>query len=340
MEHWPEQQISVDGPRGRITGRLANEIRYCCTAPDMETYWQSRYNWTAAQTQLLDISGTMSAASKLRPATHSRIEKLRCGWLPVNSRESRIDPDRLPCCSACSVLDLVPETVDHLYRCTATHRRRAIRERFASFHSHFREMKTHKLLIHAIQTGALAWIEGNPAPPIESLSLPDSVFGRLVAQAYTEQSSLGWNVLLRGFWTKTWRAAQDMEFQRITCRERQDNGERWAGRAQLWFYDLFEYIWGLRNADEHGSDAETERLIRRTKCERAIRRLYTRGSDLPPVERHPFRDSMEDLLARSIADQELWITKTEACLQKAFQRARARPPGQTALTQFFARLPS
>ena len=26
MEHWPEQRISVEGPRGRITGWLANEV--------------------------------------------------------------------------------------------------------------------------------------------------------------------------------------------------------------------------------------------------------------------------------------------------------------------------
>ena len=200
-------------------------------------------------------------------------------------------------------------------------------------------MKTSKILIQAIQTGAMAWIKGTPPPAVESLALPDSALGRLVALAYIEQTSLGWNVLFRGFWTKTWRAAQDLEFQRITSRGRQDNGERWAARAQLWFYELFDFIWRLRNADEHGSDAETERLIRRSKCERAIRRLYTSGKDLPPVEQHPFRAPMEDLLACTTSDQELWITKTEAYLQKAFKRARDRPTGQTALTQFFARLP-
>ena len=201
-------------------------------------------------------------------------------------------------------------------------------------------MKTSVLLLTAIKTGALAWIEGKEIPPVEDLALPDTAIGRMIAKAYSEQSSLGWNVLFRGFWTSTWRRAQELEFQKLICRDRQDYGDRWAGRAQLWFFELFEYVWGLRNADEHGTDDDMERLIRRTKCERAIRRLYESGEKLPPFEQHPFRDPMESLLSKTTADQELWITKTEAYLTKAHNRVRTRPPGQTALTHFFAWVPS
>jgi hypothetical protein len=41
--------------------------------------------------------------------------------------------------------------------------------------------------------------------------------------------------------------------------------------------------WGLRNADEHGADLETQRTIRLAKCERAIRRLYHTGESLPTL---------------------------------------------------------
>jgi hypothetical protein len=46
-------------------------------------------------------------------------------------------------------------------------------------------------------------------------------------------------------------------------------------------FDLFDLAWGMRNADEHGVDLETQRLIRLAKCERAIRRLYSAGASLP-----------------------------------------------------------
>ena len=125
--HWPEQLVSVTGSRGRIRGNLSQELRYCCTAADLASYWKDRYHWMAAQLSLVDNVGTMAAASKLCAATARRIQKLRCGWLPVNSRESRSDPDRLPGCSACSTMGLVLETVDHLFQCRASSRQKEIK---------------------------------------------------------------------------------------------------------------------------------------------------------------------------------------------------------------------
>ena len=91
-----------------------------------------------------------------------------------------------------------------------------------------------------------------------------------------------------------------------------DTGERWAAMAQMWFFDTFELIWHQRNEDEHGFDRDNQRRIRLTKCERAVRRLYTTGKDLSYAERHPFRDPIEDLLLQMVQIQELWIDKTTA----------------------------
>jgi hypothetical protein len=54
--------------------------------------------------------------------------------------------------------------------------------------------------------------------------------------------------------------------------------------------DLFDLAWGMQNADEHGVDLETQRLIHLAMCERATRRLYRAGVSLQHHERHPFRD--------------------------------------------------
>jgi hypothetical protein len=35
---WPEQTVSIIGPRGRMCGRLASELRYRCTARDLFSY--------------------------------------------------------------------------------------------------------------------------------------------------------------------------------------------------------------------------------------------------------------------------------------------------------------
>ena len=336
--HWPEQQISIEGPRGRISGRLDHEIRYCCTATDLLSYWQQRFQWSKTQVNSIDLDGTRAASKKLRPDTARRIQKLRCGWLPVNSRESRSDPDRVSGCSACSTVNLVPETVDHVFQCTAPSRRTALLARFSSFAVDFRGRKTSKSLIAALQAGATAWAEQREPPTVESLNLPENRLGDLIRQAYIDQTSLGWNVLFRGFWVTSWRLAQEEQFRMYRSREIQDTGEIWAAQSQLWFYDTFEALWASRNEAEHGNDRDTERLIRLTKCERAVQRLYSKGEDLPYAERHPFRDPIEDLLQQPVQMQEIWIDKTTAFLRKAFQRQRARPRGQPAITNFFARL--
>jgi hypothetical protein len=101
-------------------------------------------------------------------------------------------------------------------------------------------------------------------------------------------------------------------------------------------FDLFDLAWGLRNADEHGVDLETQSIIRLARCERAIRRLYHIGALLPLHERHPFRDPMEDVLSKSLCRQESWIRMTEDYLPAAKRRvAEQQQTGQRSLTEFF-----
>ena len=144
--------------------------------------------------------------------------------------------------------------------------------------------------------------------------------------------------MFRGLWTTTWQAAQEESFQNMRNRTVHDSSERWAAKAQLWYYDLFDLIWGLRNADKHGSDTDTQRLIWLSKCERAIRRLYNKGENLPYAERHPFCEPIDDLQTQTVVNQELWISKTSGYMEKAFKRARAQPRGQPAITSFFAQV--
>jgi hypothetical protein len=190
LSHWPEQQISIEGPRGRISGRLDHEIRYSCTSTDLLSYCQQCFHWTKTQVQSVDLEGTRAASKKVRPDMARRIQKLRCGWLPVNTREAQSDPDRVSGCSACSIANLVPETVDHVFQCTAPARQTILLERFSSFAVHFRSMKTSISLIGALHSGALAWAEQREPRPVENLDLPDNRLGQLIWQAYAEQTSL------------------------------------------------------------------------------------------------------------------------------------------------------
>ena len=160
-------------------------------------------------------------------------------------------------------------------------------------------MKTATLITRALQMGSLAWVEGRQCPHVDTLMLPKTMLGRMVAWAYQEQSALGWNVLFRGFWTTTWIQAQELSNKTMRNRNLDDTGKQWVTKAQVWYYDLFELIWGICNADQHGSDIDTQRFIWLSKCERAIRCLYDKGVDLPYAERHPFWEQIKDLLTHT-----------------------------------------
>jgi hypothetical protein len=193
-----------------MCGRLASELRYCYTVPDLVSYWRTRFHWSKAQVALVDLLGTKQALAKLSSDSKRRLQKLRCGWLPVNRRVSRKDPDRLNGCSAC--LPTVEETVDHIFQCPCRSCRRAMRDRLAGMSKAFRERKTSRPLIKALRCDALAWIEGREIPDVEGLRLPNSHMGKLIQKAYVDQTSLGWNLHFRGFWAISWRQAQDYEF--------------------------------------------------------------------------------------------------------------------------------
>jgi hypothetical protein len=82
-DHWPEQTVSIIGLRGRMCGRVARELRYCCTASDLLSYWQDRFHWPESQVALVDLLGTQKALAKLSYDAQRRVQKLRCGWLTV-----------------------------------------------------------------------------------------------------------------------------------------------------------------------------------------------------------------------------------------------------------------
>jgi hypothetical protein len=91
----------------------------------------------------------------------------------------------------------------------------AMPDRLADMSKMFRSWKASHSALQALHFGTLAWIEGWEIPDIEELHRPDSILGRLVVhKAYVEQTSSGWNLLFRGFWSILGRQAQEHKFSR------------------------------------------------------------------------------------------------------------------------------
>jgi hypothetical protein len=174
----------------------------------------------------------------------------------------------------------------------------------------FREWKTSEHLIHALHPGALAWIEQREPPSLVSVT------AYLISRAYIEQTSLGRNVLFRGFWSISWRRAQEYEFAASLLKlDFKDNGEDWASQAQLWMFDMFDLVWGLRIGSI------------------LLERNYRLMSDIPSwIRLLPFSQNL------SVSAQEHWISKAEEFLPLARKRLQnLANKGQHSITEFIGR---
>ena len=344
--HWPEQQVSVRGDCGQLRGNLAKELRYCCTHRDLETYYQSRYEWSDQTLDSIDMDATKGAIAKLNESGKRRIQKLRCGWLPTNYRLHMIQSeceDVSPHCSACA--PETPETIDHVLQCISNERRQATQAQFLELRDKLSEWNTSEYVTNAMITGATHWMRGEDIPDVGELQIPDCAVGLMVKRAYTEQACIGWHTFLRGFWSTSWGQAheahihaQDATDQREQHVSRWLTGETWAAKTQHWVFLYFETIWKIRNRQEHGGDEATQRRISLEKCERRIREMYAQNAALPKGEKlHAFKDPVDTLLQTTLQEQEIWITLTTPILMASMRRVAMLPPGQQLLSNYFVR---
>ena len=334
---WPEQQVWLANNDGVINGRLDQDLRYHCTAPDVLAYWGKKFAWSNSVVTSIEMDGTSRSLKKLPVPVAARICKLRCGWLPVNEREAMIDPDRQPGCSSCSSVGLCLETVDHLFQCPSACRVSHLGQKFANFKPLLESLGTAKYLSRALRVGMLCWMKGRIPPDVSAFHLPATPLGRMVARAYIQQGNIGWNMAFRGFLTHSWKSAQAIHSAQIKSRRDMD-GTAWTASVVSWTFSFFESVWTQRNAEEFGTDFEDIRRKKLVLCERSIRRLFIAGQELPANERYPFQTEMSTILSRRLPLQEQWITNTERFLPGALKRVANRTKnGQKAITEFFTR---
>ena len=285
----------------------------------------------------IDIEGSARAMKQLSVHANSQICKLRCGWLPVNERTAKLDPDRQSGCSACSSVGLNLETTDHVFQCRSPSRVEILDKKFASFNSTMQSLGTSKYIRRTLRHGLLNWAKGIVPLEVKKFELPDSPLGLLVARAYTEQTKIGWNMAFRGFLSQSWNAAQELHVAQNLSRG-QANGTAWTATIVSWLFELFAEIWTQRNLDKFGIDMEDQRRKKLIVCERTIRRLHAVGATLPDSERFLFMADIGTLLSKSLPIQERWIASTGSFLPNALKRVADRKSrGQQAITDFFTR---
>ena len=85
-EAWPEQRVSLFNVDGEMNGRLDHDLCYLCTALDLLNFLCDKYGWSDSVGARIELEGTARALKRLPAAGAIKVSKLRCRWLPVNTR--------------------------------------------------------------------------------------------------------------------------------------------------------------------------------------------------------------------------------------------------------------
>jgi hypothetical protein len=344
LDHWPAQKVSVVGANGRLTGRLLDEVRRACHSEDLDAYWTKKFNWDAETVYSLDSKALAKAIQKLSDADRRRITKLRCGWLPVNTRVSKWMEFRNPECPCCD--QDVPETVDHLLRCATTLDKRSLF--ISTLAQHLTDQGVHLACRRAILHGLRQWFAGAEAPPITAADVLDDS-AALTAQAITlavdAQNRIGWGPFLRGFIAREWACVPPAQVCHSTgpfmpARERAFSKVHWTISSIGLCFDFFFSVWTERNACVHGHNADEQRAHRLDDLKRRIEVLFLQRDYLLERDRtRIFNIPLGDLLLLEPNQQDNWIRHATAAIPSALVRKERGAHQQPLITSFFPDLP-
>ena len=261
-EAWPEQRVCLFNMDGEMNGHLDHDLCYLCTASDLLNFLCDKYGWLDSIGARIELEGTARALKRLPAAGAIKVSKLRCGWLPVNTRVARQEVDRSPGCSACSSVGMTPESVDHLFLCPSPSRRSLLDKKCTSFNTKLRDLHTTKFIRRTLRYGMVAWLQGRVPHELSEFQLPDSQLGRLVARAYQEQTDIGWNFVFRGFLSQSWDDAQEFYLAQehakgVDIGRGAWDGTMWMASVISWIFEMFTEVWTQRNSDPGGTSQET-----------------------------------------------------------------------------------
>jgi hypothetical protein len=230
---------------------------------------------------------------------HTFITKLVTGWLPVNHRQARIE--HIPAtCSLCTE----EETVDHLAQCPS--RKNWQKDFISRFRKTLKEQHTCPEIQKELLQATTSWLKQE-----------------LRDYSTHPQAMIGWNLLHRGFMSKTWS-----EQQRFYVRMyRPDLGkdskekeklERWAEVIIQFIWTEIHQLWKTRCDWVHKKNEQHASTQDQIRAHASVRALYQHADDIGYHDRKIFGMKLQKRLDKhSPRDLFAWVSSMQPAILKA-----------------------
>jgi hypothetical protein len=317
-QQWEDRPIFFPMPHCKVylkangIYQCNHELLTCRTALPLaqsKSYFKKRYQWTDQIYNDIDWDA-FSKTRKKMDTLHTFITKLVTGWLPVNHRQARIEhiPSKCPLCPQ-------EETVDHLAQCPS--RNHWQQDFISRFRKTMKEQRTCPNIQDEILQASTSWLKGE-----------------LQDYSTHPQAMIGWNLLHRGFMSKTWSERQKFYVRMYRPDLGRDSKERekldrWAEVIIQFIWTELHQLWKNRCEWVHRKTEQHSSTQDQIRASASVRALYQHANDIGYHDRKIFDMPMEDRLKHSPRDLFAWVSSMQPAIVQARRQHAQRSTSNT-----------
>jgi hypothetical protein len=291
----------------------------------IQNYYREKFGWNISTFSNIAWEVQKSALQSFTLADQSRILKFVHGWLPTASRAFKEGSSLSQRCAICHA---PREDNFHLFQCT-NRAMDKIQEKIQSFL--VKDMHDHgdSELSNIIEIGILnAGVTPKWTPSITDVS-------RKWRTAVRDQTSIGWDQLLRGRISTTLINAVDQHYESQDLSTFLYNGRRWAKKLVIVIWTTMLELWNTRNSLIYNHDQELAATQLKEKIETRVRRCYNHKTLLKAHEQTQwFSLSLEDRLMEDAKRTTNWLQGVERLIKITRRELKKRPRESIILERF------
>jgi hypothetical protein len=284
-----------------VVSDYTTTIRESHTAPEIHRYYQQKYMWEPQTIRDIMWHSHGKALKLLPPRQSTTITKYLHEWLPVNNSKSIQATDQAKLCPICSSID---EDQIHFLTCphefytklwiqSATN----IKKKLFKYDKNI----DHRL-IQLLGIAITQW-RNTTSPPIPDFLPPH------YHALHQKQSSIGWNHILGGRFTKEWQKTTSTQWVTYTIRI-------------IW--DELYTIWKARSTKNHGDSLDEKSARALQLITPKVLDLYQQRQDLDTDDQYIFKIEVEELLQQPMQNIKMWVHKATLRIRNSKARRKAK----------------
>ncbi|KAI2494260.1 hypothetical protein MHU86_20278 [Fragilaria crotonensis] len=325
VDHQESQKVSFTINGLRINNHFDDSIRYHINGYHLRQYLQEQHSWSDSTWQEIDFSIFGKFFRRSSPSKQIRHTKFVHDQLPLGIRryqQARIPDASLKLCPCCKNHD---ETATHLLRCPNNPAyRSSIHELCKKIQAG--EPHSTKYLIAGV---IRKWSSNTDPDLLVDIAESPSHLHPIINSALQSQTKIGWDLLLKGYFSTHWRTLASMDMYNPTSFDN-TKGEAMMLNIMTAIADHFSRLWAARNEVLHAKHDNALRDSRSAEISE-VRHYFSRPHLLRFDDRHYCEGSLEALLNGKSSTRRRWLRQ----VKKSIELQEAQSSRQSLITSYF-----